>query len=763
MKKTLLLTSAALFCGLLPVSAEHLNADQALARVQKTAGLKRIASKTGARPTLNSTIGNLYIFSTPSGYIVLPNDDAAPALLGYSDDGTFSLENNPALSYWLEFYNRELDYLSKHPNNLSSSLKAASRTERAPIEPLTQTKWNQEAPYNDKCPELNGERSVTGCVATAMAQVMKYHNYPTKGKGTHSYDWESGGEKLSFNYGETTFDWANMPNIYDSSSTQTQRDAVATLMLACGISVNMNYSPNESGASTMLMGSSLIDYFDYDQALWMPMRDYYGIEEWEDMIYKDLSEGLPVLYAGQGTAGGHQFICDGYSSDGYFHFNWGWGGMSNGYFLLTALNPASLGVGGGSGGFNSYQQIALGVRPPVSGSQPTYLMYCTSDFLPVSQQAYAGEDMEASGGFYSYSMKALPKEAAIGMRIVSADGTYDRYLESESAADLPSGYGFSSEAIVFPALPDGEYTITPAFYDGKNWSEMRTPVGQIGSIIANVSDNVATLSSSGAASVSVSDIVAPDEIYINRDFPLSFTITNTSDEEYIGKIIPLLVDQNGNTIAQSVYRPVDIIGGATENITDYVGKFTAEEGAELTPGSYMLVFVNESGNALSNPIEVTLAADPGNATLAITSFSLKSDNPITDKEKVEFNLGINCTAGYFSGSLRVVVFPDKYGNVSSVAIGSTPIAYLMAGESKELTTSIDLSNLSAGNYMAAVYNGNTQMTDMIRFEISTSTGIEEISVEDQTAEQIYNLQGVKCNRPLSPGFYIINGRKTLVR
>ncbi len=210
MKKTLLLTGL-IAAGMAANSyAAHISPEQALQRVTKSTDARKVAGKFKATPQYHSTIGDLYVFTSTKGYMILPADDEAPAMLAYSENSDFQAKGNPALEYWLDYYNRELSYLRSHGQTKRSSAKAASRPSREPIAPLTQTRWNQDAPYNDMCPLDDGARSVTGCVATAMAQIMKYHNYPEKGTGTHSYDWTTGNETLSFDYGNTTFDWDNI-------------------------------------------------------------------------------------------------------------------------------------------------------------------------------------------------------------------------------------------------------------------------------------------------------------------------------------------------------------------------------------------------------------------------------------------------------------------------------------------------------------------------------------------------------------------------
>ena len=765
MKKNLLLLSLGLAsASLSPLTqAAHLTPAEALARIKSETPTVATKSMMKASPRLQTTIDNLYIFSAGTGYMVLPAYDEAPAILGYSDN-EFQLEGNPELEYWLGFYNKQLSTLKGGSKNV---YRAVERKERKAIEPLTLTKWNQEAPYNDLCPELNGERSVTGCVATAMAQVMRYHSWPAKGVGKHSYFWKAGNDSLSFDYGSTTFDWDNMTYTYGSDATEAQRKAVATLMLSCGISVDMNYSPDESGASTMVMGQSLMDYYNYDKALWMPMRDYYGIEEWEKMIYADLEKGLPVLYAGQGTDGGHQFICDGYSSDGYFHFNWGWGGMSNGYFLLTALNPPALGVGGGAGGFNSSQQIALGVRPPVEGSKPTYLMYCTTSFTPEQQMAAAGEPLTVAAEVYNFSMEKLPADALDGMHIVSADGSYDEYIGGESLKDMPLLSGYKAIEIYFPSLEDGTYTITPAYYAAGKWNDMKTPVGQPGSISADVQGGAATLSTPQAASVTVSDINLPSALYIDREFPLSFSVTNPGSEEYMGHITPVLIDENENLIAESVYSPVDILAGETMDITDYIGKFSAPQGQTLEAGTYYLAFIDDNGNLISEPQEVAIQEAPAETSISISAFSLVSENPITsNKDAVKFSVTVDCTEGYFSDEVTVAIFKKEPGTLRDVASGTTGMLYINSGESRTATPVVDMSALEPGDYFAALFGKDEkQISDKtVDFTISDNeSGIVEIGTDSSASVKIYNLQGQPCKAPLQPGIYIIDGKKIMVR
>lgn len=740
--------------------ARHLNPTEALHRVQKESPARLASFSRKSTVKLSATIGSLYLFKGDKGYLLVPDDDRALPLLAYSYDNNFDTIANPSLAAWLDFYNRELQSLSSVKESGKGLSAKDSRPERAPIAPLTRTEWNQEGPYNEMCPHVDGRGTVTGCVATAMAQVMKYHNYPSRGTGSHSYHWAPGDSTLSFNFGQTTFEWDLMTDTYNRDSSPESRKAVATLMLACGISVNMHYDVGDSGAASMTMGGALMDYFGYDKAIWMPMRDFYGLYEWEGMIYSDLEKGLPVLYAGSGTGGGHQFICDGYEGDGFFHFNWGWGGLSNGYYTLTALNPADLGVGGGAGGFNSGQQIALGVKPSTGMSSKTYLMYCTNHFLPAQNTVSPGQELKFKGDFYSYSLWALPEGSALGVVIESDNGADTRYIAGFGIDGLPGLRGYGEDRFRFPELPDGGYVIRPAFFDGTEWSVIPAPVGGIGSCDAMVKNGVAYLSSPVAASVTVVDIRLPSKLYMNREFPLHFTAHNPTRSEYLGKIVPVLIDpKTGKVIAQSQYRPLDVEPESDSRVTDYIGDFTGVRGEEYKPGEYLFVFHNEEGLALSTPMQIIVEPEPGETVFKVSDFNVYGKEPLTDKAAVRFDFRIACEQGYFTDRLHLYIFPGDGGD--DIANHFSEMIYLPAGETAEGNIVIDLSRLVDGEYLAVLYKGADKVTDYLHFRLESNQGVTVIG-KDVPESKIYDLNGVRHHEPLAPGIYIVNGRKIII-
>ena len=312
----------------------------------------------------------LYVFNYENGYVVVAADDRACPILGYGD-GTFDVNNIPdGLKYFLGHYGRQIQYAID--NELvaeediveqwellrKEGITSRTRMEKA-VSPLLATTWDQGWPYNYYAPACTSywtnNHCYAGCVATAMSQVMKYWNWPETGVGEHSYSSSSYGGTLSANFGATTYNWSIMPNSLASQAT-TAAQAVALLMYHCGIAVDMDYAPDGSGAQTGDVPTALSEYFRYGACANMKSRDNYTRSVWEDMLIETFDRGIPVVYAGYDTDGGHAFNCDGYNNNRYFHFNWGWSGSYNNYYQIDALNT-------GNGSFNTNQRAVFEIIP----------------------------------------------------------------------------------------------------------------------------------------------------------------------------------------------------------------------------------------------------------------------------------------------------------------------------------------------------------------------------------------------------------------
>lgn len=391
MKKLYLFTI--LLLAALPLFATHVEPETA--RRVATHFLNNNGKTTVQLADLSKEAGfpNLFIFNAEEGFVVMSADDCVKPILGYSLTGKFVVEDMPEnISSWLQGYNDEIQNAIDNQTKASPSISKLWKdlTDGNPnvakatsvVDPLIQTQWDQGSPYNSLCPS----GTVTGCVATAMAQVMNYWNYPAHGIGSHSYtpnDNPSFGEQFA-DFNSTNYDWDNMTDTYSSSSTPAQKQAVATLMYHCGVSVNMEYGPASTGgssASTADAAYSLIMYFDYAPDIQYLPRSLYSDSDWINMLKSELNQSRPIQYRGNGSGGGHSFVCDGYNSDDYFHFNWGWSGSCDAYYSIDNLNPGPGGIGSGSHGvYNNNQGAIFGIRPSVcAASSPTNLTFTQSE------------------------------------------------------------------------------------------------------------------------------------------------------------------------------------------------------------------------------------------------------------------------------------------------------------------------------------------------------------------------------------------------
>ncbi len=278
-----------------------------------------------------------YVFDRPEGGVVFVADDDAigRTVLGYTNQGCYDKETLPlGLQDWLAQVKVLMNAVHEGKINRENVQRKAGEIV---VDTLIQTKWNQSGPYNNLCPLSDGKRCLTGCTATAMAQVMKYWEWPRHGYLSVSYEDSSCKQTLSQDLSSNYYDWDNMLDTYRSGYTDVQAAAVATLMRDCGYSVHMSYTPYASSGAVSV--STMRDYFHYSAEAKL-RRSADGISEkaWHEFIRQDLMSGRPVLYSGYSMAGsGHQFILDGFDTNGYYHVNWGWGGNGNGWFMLTNL------------------------------------------------------------------------------------------------------------------------------------------------------------------------------------------------------------------------------------------------------------------------------------------------------------------------------------------------------------------------------------------------------------------------------------------
>lgn len=341
-----------------------------------------------------------YAFNLEQGYVIVSGDDEMTELVGYAENGFFDAENvPPQMQLWLDGY---AEYVAAVQSGKAKARKILlSDSPSVVVEPLVTTKWNQDAPFNNFAPEYtddnnNTQRCATGCAATAMAQIMKFHNWPEQGVGHYSYEHQSFGT-ISSNFSEHVYDWTDMIDRYNNGEySNVQADAVALLMKDCGVSLNMNYGP-VSGASIYSYYPAFKNYFRYSSRT--VNRSGCETAEFTKIITDELQEGRPIIYCGTGEDGGHAFVVDGYDTNYFLHVNWGWGGYSDGYFDMNYMDPTGLGIGGGSGAFKWNQGIVL-ARPLKDGVEPYEFIQqlCFVPYDDVKGGIFCEQEMPANKG-----------------------------------------------------------------------------------------------------------------------------------------------------------------------------------------------------------------------------------------------------------------------------------------------------------------------------------------------------------------------------
>jgi hypothetical protein len=306
-----------------------------------------------------------YVFNSDnSGFIMVAGDDGVPPVLAYSRESHFDFDNmSSGLEALLHGYEEEINYVAKKnlsPSaevkeewnqylNYSKELKSSAVIDS--IKPMTTTQWGYGKPYNDLCPYdpmatiRNGRHAPAGCAAVAMAQLLKYWNHPVRGIGANAYELSKYGV-LSANFGATTYDWKNMPDVVDTTSAEVRKKAVATLMYHCGISVNMTY---DAGASSSFFNcepdpysglncvqKAFSKFFGFKNSV-IAVPGSYSDSQWKEMIKKEIVSGRPVIYAGEDQGAGHALVIDGFDKSGRFSMNWGLFGFNNGFYFMNLV------------------------------------------------------------------------------------------------------------------------------------------------------------------------------------------------------------------------------------------------------------------------------------------------------------------------------------------------------------------------------------------------------------------------------------------
>lgn len=557
----------------------------------------------------------------------------------------------------------------------AKALRANNTRATTAVSPLLgDIKWNQSEPYNNMCPKYAGTNlSATGCVATAMAQVMMYWKYPKELKAdineykTYTHKLQVAGELKGQKY-----DWDNMlPTYTNNNYTQTQADAVAKLMLHCGKAVEMDYG-EESGA--IVTPGRLAKYFGYDSDLMLNlMRTCFTLAEWTAIIDKELQAKRPILYSGRTTNGGHQFVCDGSDGNGLYHINWGWGGYQDGYFDITILNPGQGGIGAGNvtDGYNRNCDMIIGIQPdngkvdePLADVPSLIIEYYNSDEftsgieLTKATRNNTTEDFtikinDCWDNIYSTNIECL-----CGYGISDGKGGFKLISETENIRMNGTRFG-TTLTINNRFSPNGTYTIYAIYStdNGKTWKKCAYYYMQPYVVKATAT----TLSL--VKTQLTAEITSKETQYSGVEGTFELSITNNGDDEFIGLI-------NAYTSSTATC-PDDAIAQPYMTIPAH-STVTREIGITPTAVGDMYVWIEdgESGEMLLNAkkFNVEQSTEPSYTIVSVTTNATpgvyetekayintnKVKVPRVDDEKAEFTFGIRNNGG--TGVLKYVIW-----------------------------------------------------------------------------------------------------------
>lgn len=667
----------ALFCSIVliltatSVSAKHLTPQEALSRVTLEATTGAVKAPATAKMEVIRTITNsdnsatLYLFGDEKSIIIVPADDRVSPLLGYIDD-IVEGEMPEQLKWWLGEYSRQISYVISQPENGTglyiTPRKKASYTEKAPILPLLTTKWNQAAPYNYSCPTIDGNKTMTGCVATAVAQVMKYHNYPTEGLGTISY--KDGKTTRTLSLDGKSFDWANMLDSYNTYNSK-QRDAIAYLMQAVGYACQMNYGVNFSSAYTSSIIPGITTYFGYSDKAKIISRGNFTRDEWENLIYENLQKVGPVYYAGSDNLqGGHAFVCDGYSN-GFFHFNWGWGGAYDGYFKIDALNPEGQGIGGNVGGFNVDQEVIVNFTTPtgqtidLSNISPiTLLGNLVAESVSSGQALSITSDMIDTYNLFMYNNSSYTAHIQLGVKAVNAATNEVTIAGDYNNFELPSNHGISEYTLNIPyGLKDGDYRIYLVVrdYPSGEWTHLTHSISTTDYVDISIANGtIQSVSNAIPGEIKITKLSVESAVCLEYPIKIKYTASNSSASEIYDGLTPYLFTIDNNRANIIAYGNTSMVTLAAGESIEFELIPTLYSLKDFYGAAYIGIVSSNTGKIIEyTPVLVRTPSE--DLSVTATNFSFVGNQNAADANKLQFDCSIKINAGYWVAPISVYI------------------------------------------------------------------------------------------------------------
>lgn len=703
-----------------------------------------------------------YVFNAQDsqGFVIISGDDRTDEVLGYADNGTFNEALIPDnMRAWLEYYAEIIECLDYEDNTASSVSQPLRVPTHSAVTPLVRTLWDQFEPYNNKCPVLKNQQTVTGCVATAMAQIMYFHKWPkTRVPAMDSYNFYNGTVPATT---AATIDWSSMKLSYSGTETDASANAVATLMRLCGQSVETYYGSAEQGgsnASTSEVPFALKTIFNYDSNTQWVSRSNYTVVDWDRLIYNEISNQRPVLYSGHSSgqyASGHAFVIDGYDGKGYYHVNWGWGGDSNGYFKLHITNPENntgIGASKDPDGYTFKQDAVIGIQPPTG--QPVE----KTSKLTSKELVFTGTTVTAD--FWNWSGER--NSFYFGFGYLNSDGSVTCFDSYPISYDLDVNRGFSKNVIktdvAEAGLADGDYNIVSC-------SKLATATRwecSCGTLViqAKVRGGQVTLSYP-KISLKAQSITFPWGNYTGIMQKVVAQVKNNGGE-YYGPIYLFASTSNSKGNALN-WANLAVEAGATEEVYVY---FRPD-----SPGTYHIwLATDENGDNVIGESSLVILEAP-ECTLELVRYTQDPHIPVRLTATVK-----NTGDFAYMRELRGIIFPYVPNeNVYSLDIDETKPLNLKPGETATYTFSFS-KGLEVGKtcYLRLRYfpkqDSNEQKElftgypDVFDIQEGVATSIQDVQPSTLNSQDVYyTLEGRKLiGRPVQKGIYLQGGKKIIV-
>ena len=541
--------------------------------------------------SVSETDAPYYIFSVSKdrGFVIVSADQRMPAVLAYSENGLFDSDNIPPnVQYWLDCYEEVYTALKNRPDTDGNETgEADGKNQGEEVLPiLGNNHWGQDEPFNWLCPTVRGVRCVTGCVSTAMSQVMYHYKYPAQGLGTVNYRTNTNSINISHDLTNITFRWNDMLDDYNGNYTQSQGSAVAELMYACGTSVKMDYctgSQGGSGAYQVDLVTSYVNYFGYDKDAAFMTRNTCSIEDWHKLLIGELNSNRPVNYSGHSSRdGGHSFVIDGYrwrSNNTYpdYHVNWGWDGSCDGYYQIAYLHPTEGGQSMTGGAFSESQQMTLNIKPE-DGVDENISYLATSNIRMSASSVKPGNTIQV----YTASCANLSYQKFQGtvyvVLISESDGS-EYLLGSGKSLNLNYAMTYNNLSI--------DITIPNTVPEGKYIVQYRSKL--------NKDDKYCQVYSKSYASLAVSNSAKPDNVVPND------ALLGCSEIEVTSSIQdPTILKLNVYEVQNLMESP--FIGDLRMILADVSGKMIKAFGDSIQPGELGMHEIQEDPLSMSgNP------------------------------------------------------------------------------------------------------------------------------------------------------------------